>query len=402
MTPSPAATTAASCSSPWSAPTCSSCPWTIGGSGTATTTCSPTCCGRTCSPSGRTRFRSCTSAPACGTSATTSRRRRSGTPWPARDFDRAAYLIELAAPAIRRHRQEALLLGWLKALPDDAIRRSPMLSVFYGHMLMVSGDLAAAEARLDDAERALAAVPDGQASPVGRHRGAPDPPGDHRHLPGLARASPRRCGGHGGTRPARARPGRPRRPSRAGRCGRVPRTRRVGERRCHERAGDLHAGGGEPARGRQPGRRAEQHRHARRHVARGGPTEQGTPALPGRAAAWPRHTANAWPVQPPTCTWGSARSTSKPETSTSARRHLEIAAALGDRSPMTERRYRWFVAMGLARPRRGRPGGGRQPPGPGGAAVPSGLPSRRATHRGDEGPGPDRAGQAVRGRRLGT
>ena len=81
------------------------------------------------------------------------------------DFDRAAYLIELAAPAIRRHRQEAVLFGWLKALPDDAIRRSPMLSVFYGHMLMVSGDLAAAEARLDDAERALAAVPDGQALP---------------------------------------------------------------------------------------------------------------------------------------------------------------------------------------------------------------------------------------------
>ena len=82
VTPSPAATTAASCSSPWSAPTCSSCPWTIGGSGTATTTCSPTCCGRTCSPSSRTWFRSCTSAPASGTSATTSPRRRSGTPWP--------------------------------------------------------------------------------------------------------------------------------------------------------------------------------------------------------------------------------------------------------------------------------------------------------------------------------
>ena len=32
----------------------------------------------------------------------------------AQDFDRAAYLIELAAPAIRRHRQEALLLGWLQ------------------------------------------------------------------------------------------------------------------------------------------------------------------------------------------------------------------------------------------------------------------------------------------------
>ena len=83
----------------------------------------------------------------------------------ARDFDRAAYLMELAAPVIRRHRQERVLLGWLQALPEDAVRRSPVLNVFYGCMLMVSGDLAAFEARLDDAERALAAVPDGQSPP---------------------------------------------------------------------------------------------------------------------------------------------------------------------------------------------------------------------------------------------
>ena len=57
--------------------------------------------------------------------------------------------------------------GWLKALPDDAVRRSPVLSVFYGSMLMASGDLDAVEPRLDDAERALAAVPDGLGSPVG-------------------------------------------------------------------------------------------------------------------------------------------------------------------------------------------------------------------------------------------
>ncbi|MFC5830036.1 LuxR C-terminal-related transcriptional regulator [Nonomuraea insulae] len=81
----------------------------------------------------------------------------------ARDFDRGAYLMELAVPAMRRNRQEAMLLGWLKALPDDVVRRSPVLSVFYGHMLMVSGALDAVSPRLDDAERALAAVPDGSA-----------------------------------------------------------------------------------------------------------------------------------------------------------------------------------------------------------------------------------------------
>lgn len=83
----------------------------------------------------------------------------------ARDFDRAAYLMEMAVPAIRRERREALLLGWLKALPDHCIRRSPVLSVLHGHMLLVSGDLDGVEARLDDAERALAAGPDGSAPP---------------------------------------------------------------------------------------------------------------------------------------------------------------------------------------------------------------------------------------------
>ena len=83
----------------------------------------------------------------------------------ARDFDRAAHLMERAVPAIRRTRQDAMFLGWLKALPDDTVRRSPVLSVFHGWMLMVAGDLDAFEARLDDAERALAAVPDGTDPP---------------------------------------------------------------------------------------------------------------------------------------------------------------------------------------------------------------------------------------------
>ncbi|MEO8517843.1 MAG: LuxR C-terminal-related transcriptional regulator [Dermatophilaceae bacterium] len=83
----------------------------------------------------------------------------------ARDFDRATYLIELAVSGIRRNRQEAMLLGWLKALPDDAVRRSPVLSVFFGFMLMVSGDLDGVEARLDDAEQGLASVANGATPP---------------------------------------------------------------------------------------------------------------------------------------------------------------------------------------------------------------------------------------------
>ncbi|QHK20249.1 helix-turn-helix transcriptional regulator [Pseudarthrobacter psychrotolerans] len=75
------------------------------------------------------------------------------------DFDRAAHLVELAVPMLRRSRQDAVLFGWLKELPDADIRRSPVLSVFYAGFLLVSGDLPGVESRLADAERALAAVP---------------------------------------------------------------------------------------------------------------------------------------------------------------------------------------------------------------------------------------------------
>jgi LuxR family maltose regulon positive regulatory protein len=78
----------------------------------------------------------------------------------AADYSRAAYLIELALPTLRQLRHDALLLGWLAALPDDAVRASPVLSVFYGWLLMMSGDLDAVEARLAVAEDALATASD--------------------------------------------------------------------------------------------------------------------------------------------------------------------------------------------------------------------------------------------------
>lgn len=73
----------------------------------------------------------------------------------AHDHKRATYLIELALPTVRRERQDALLMRWLGALPDEAITGSPVLGVFYAWMLMVSGDLETVEARLDAAQRAL-------------------------------------------------------------------------------------------------------------------------------------------------------------------------------------------------------------------------------------------------------
>ncbi|MEJ7842076.1 MAG: LuxR C-terminal-related transcriptional regulator [Rubrobacter sp.] len=73
----------------------------------------------------------------------------------AADFERAADLVELAVPAMRRSRQEATLLGWLQALPDELFRVRPVLNVHYAGTLLQSGQLDGVEDRLRDAERWL-------------------------------------------------------------------------------------------------------------------------------------------------------------------------------------------------------------------------------------------------------
>ncbi len=73
----------------------------------------------------------------------------------AKDFERAADLVELAVPAMRRSRQEATALGWLKALPDELVQCRPVLSVHYAGALLLSSELEGVEARLRDAERWL-------------------------------------------------------------------------------------------------------------------------------------------------------------------------------------------------------------------------------------------------------
>ena len=78
----------------------------------------------------------------------------------AEDFERAADLVELAWPAMRRSRQEATVLGWVKALPDKLIRARPVLSVVSAWALLDGGELEAAEARLRDTERWLGTAAD--------------------------------------------------------------------------------------------------------------------------------------------------------------------------------------------------------------------------------------------------
>lgn len=71
------------------------------------------------------------------------------------DFDRAADLVELAVPALRRSRQEMTLRRWLEALPDDAFQSRPVLCVAFVGALMVGGELEGVEQRLRHAERLL-------------------------------------------------------------------------------------------------------------------------------------------------------------------------------------------------------------------------------------------------------
>ena len=55
----------------------------------------------------------------------------------ARDFERAAGLIEKAYPAMDATFQHTAWLGWVRKLPDEVVRVRPVLSVDYARALMV-------------------------------------------------------------------------------------------------------------------------------------------------------------------------------------------------------------------------------------------------------------------------
>jgi LuxR family maltose regulon positive regulatory protein len=101
------------------------------------------------------------------------------------DFAHAADLLELAVPAMRNSRQEAAVLSWLRALPDELVHRRPVLSVAYAWSLLAEGQLDGVEERLRSAERRLDTTAD-------RPEFASSPAGDmvvvdevqFRHLPG--------------------------------------------------------------------------------------------------------------------------------------------------------------------------------------------------------------------------
>src|SRR5262245_1044813 len=77
------------------------------------------------------------------------------------DVERAADLVELAIPAMRRDRQEATIRGWIDDLPDEVVRRRPVLATGFVGALMAGNEFDGVEERLQDVERMLAGSADG-------------------------------------------------------------------------------------------------------------------------------------------------------------------------------------------------------------------------------------------------
>jgi LuxR family maltose regulon positive regulatory protein len=71
------------------------------------------------------------------------------------DFERAADLIELAMPELRRDRREATLRSWLTVIPDELVRVRPVLNIGFVGALVAGGELTGIEERPQDAERWL-------------------------------------------------------------------------------------------------------------------------------------------------------------------------------------------------------------------------------------------------------
>lgn len=78
--------------------------------------------------------------------------------------DLTADLVELALPGLRRAREDRLLREWLAALPEDVVRRRPLLAVQTAWARLSVGDLDGVDTWLDAADEALQLSPSGTAS----------------------------------------------------------------------------------------------------------------------------------------------------------------------------------------------------------------------------------------------
>lgn len=75
------------------------------------------------------------------------------------DVEQAADLVELAVPGLRQRREDRTMRRWLRALPEDVVRRRPLLAMHLAWARLSEGDLAGVDHWLDAAEAALGSEP---------------------------------------------------------------------------------------------------------------------------------------------------------------------------------------------------------------------------------------------------
>ena len=221
------------------------------------------------------------------------------------DAELAADLVELALPGLRRRREDRMMRGWLRALPEGPARRRPLLATGIAWVRLTEGDLPGVDSWLDAAEAGLAAGP--AAGPVAvaaagewpavlaeavREReeevaGLPAMVAVYRASTAQARGDLAGTVAHARRALDLAGPGRPL-PARRGR--RVPRAGGLGGGRPRHRRRHLRCGGRRPARGRQRHRRARLHGGARRDVDGARPARRGAPAARARTRGGGRFT----------------------------------------------------------------------------------------------------------------
>jgi LuxR family maltose regulon positive regulatory protein len=71
------------------------------------------------------------------------------------DGEQAADLVELALAGLRRRRDDRTIRDWVTALPDDVVRRRPLLAASLAWVRLSEGDLDGVEPWLDAAEEGL-------------------------------------------------------------------------------------------------------------------------------------------------------------------------------------------------------------------------------------------------------
>jgi LuxR family maltose regulon positive regulatory protein len=90
----------------------------------------------------------------------------------AQAIDRAATLVEQAAPAMIQRSELARLLTWLDTLPDDEVQARPRLALYYVWGLLLSGEFKQATTRLEAVEALLASDEAKQTPEVQGHTAA--------------------------------------------------------------------------------------------------------------------------------------------------------------------------------------------------------------------------------------